>query len=93
MSGVSGVTEAEEPRALLTKLAHDLHEICQPLTALQCRLEIEQMEREGEVPSDDDRTNRTLADCVRECERMNEHVSTMRMSIRRALDERQEGHQ
>ncbi len=76
--------------SLLTRLAHSLHEICQPLTALQCRIEIEQMEREG---AETDRVDTTLAECLRECERLNERVNTMRTLVRSALSAEQGGHQ
>lgn len=75
----------------MSRLAHDLHEICQPLTALQCRLEIEQMERVGSAPESAGRTDRVLAECLRECGRLNDRVGTMRTLIKRALMEEREG--
>lgn len=88
-----GGVEAESG-SLLTRLAHHLHEICQPLTALQCRIEIEQMEREG---GEADRVDTTLAECLRECGRLNERVNTMRTLVRSALQSERtnerEGHQ
>lgn len=88
---MSAAAEAEAEQGLLLSLAHSLHEICQPLTALQCRLEIEQMEREGTVPEGDDRTGRSLEECLRECGRLNDRVSLMRSLVRRALQEEREG--
>lgn len=35
-----GVCEQNQTREVLDKIGHALHELCQPLTTLQCRLEI-----------------------------------------------------
>ena len=95
MSAASSEGGAEaESGSLSTRLAHHLHEICQPLTALQCRIEIAQMEREGMKAGSVDQT---LAECLRECERLNERVNTMRTLVRSALQSERtnerEGHQ
>ncbi len=90
---MSSAPDEADSGELLTQLAHSLHEICQPLTALQCRLEIEQMERDGAERKDPKRTERTLADCLRECERLNTRVTTMRTLVRQAMTQEREGHQ
>jgi signal transduction histidine kinase len=60
---------------VMAELAERLHDLCQPLTALQCRLEIAGMQ--GEAIG-------TARDCMGECERMNRLVKSMRELVRRA---------
>ncbi len=87
---MTGASRKEDAGSLLMRLAHHLHEVCQPLTALQCRLEIEQMEREGVEAGSVDKT---LAECLRECDRLNERVNAMRTLVRVALDDERKGQQ
>ena len=83
---------AGDESSLIAQIAHALHDVCQPLTALQCRLEIDQMEGEmGEVEDAASRERR-VADCLRECERLNGLVLVMRALVHRALAAEQQGH-
>jgi signal transduction histidine kinase len=81
------VTGEPDPEAgaelwqLFEQVAHLLHDLCQPLTALQCRLEIDQLEHEGQAPSSRDQT---MTDCVRQCARMNETIQSLRSLVRQA---------
>jgi hypothetical protein len=70
----------ERERAM-TAIAEALHDMCQPLTALHCRLEIAQM-NEGAVASSGGTA--VWTDCLRECDRLIEAVVTMRNLVRQA---------
>ena len=84
MAGAAGVSEGEG--TMLAQIAHSLHEMCQPLTVLQCRLEIDLMEADLEPG-----VKQTAAGCLRECERLNDRVSTMRALLQQALKEERRG--
>jgi hypothetical protein len=76
---------AETEGDLLTRIAKALHEMCQPLTVLQCRLEIDLMESDLGTS-----VTQTAADCLRECDRLNASVANMRTLLQRAMmDERE----
>jgi hypothetical protein len=73
-----------------------LHAMCQPLTALQCQLELGQMNEDaahraallngkGALW-----TERLFEECLRECVRMNTIVITMRTLIQKQLSREQE---
>jgi hypothetical protein len=49
-----------------------LHDLCQPLTILQCKLEL------GLLKGDQEAANAALRDGLRECTRLNVAVNTMR---------------
>jgi hypothetical protein len=71
----------EERERLLAALAETLHDMCQPLTALYCRLEIGQ---QGERSSAPEGGSPMWMECLRECERLTQSVSMMRTLIRQA---------
>jgi signal transduction histidine kinase len=70
---------AERPSGLLAQIADRLHDLCQPLTALQCRLEIVQMERRP-----DGAVFTGYLQCLEECRRMNLLMASMRELVQRA---------
>ena len=73
--------------SLLAQVADVLHEMCQPLTVLQCRLEIDLME--ADLGSG---VTRTAAECLLECDRLSMSIATMRTLLQRAmLEEREQG--
>jgi len=57
---------------LVAEMAEVLHDLCQPLTALQCRLELEQMQGSA---------NAAWGECLRECGRLNVAVAAMRALV------------
>jgi len=59
-------------------IAEQLHDLCQPLTALQCRLEIGHMQA-NRCASGCDAT--VWADCLRECRRLNLSVAKMQALV------------
>jgi hypothetical protein len=73
-------TDAERDR-VMTEIAEALHDMCQPLTALHCRLQIAQMNEAADAPSGG---SAIWTDCLRECERLTESVVNMRNVIRQA---------
>ncbi len=80
------MTQAIESEGdLLTRAARALHEMCQPLTVLQCRLEIDLMEADLGTS-----VTQTVADCLRECDRLNASVFAMRTLLQGAMAEEQE---
>jgi signal transduction histidine kinase len=62
-----------------------LHDFCQPLTVLQCKLEM------GLLKGGEEATHAAVIDGLRECKRLNAVVTTMRDLMRRRamLDETQ----
>jgi hypothetical protein len=63
----------------MEKINHALHDLCQPLTTLQCRLEIAQMTGTPEDYRD------AVVLGLAECDRMIEGVGLMREIVRSAL--------
>jgi signal transduction histidine kinase len=57
---------------LVREMAHDLHELCQPLTALQCRLELARMMGDAGLLLE------TVEDSLTETRRMFSTVGRMR---------------
>jgi hypothetical protein len=53
-----------------------LHDLCQPLTALECCLYIGTMENQGEPPTEAD-MRATIAAALTECERLMARVRAM----------------
>lgn len=70
---------------LLAQIAEMLHAMCQPLTALQCRLELAQVAMGS--PGETERAAEVWADCLRECGRLNTLVTVMRERIQQARRE------
>jgi hypothetical protein len=58
-------------------LSEALHDMCQPLTALQCMLEIGQLKSTSGEPD-------VWAECLRECARLNEIVHAMHSLVQKA---------
>lgn len=92
MSFVSG--KADRVKAM-DEIAHALHAMCQPLTALQCQLELGQINEDvagraavlyGKSPL---WAERIFEQCLHECVRLNEIVIAMRAMVQRALLEEQ----
>ena len=67
-TGQAGVT---------AQISERLHDLCQPLTALQCRLEIAQMQANAQARVQGEVVE-WVSDCLRECERMNVLVTAMK---------------
>jgi len=70
--------DKERDRAMI-EIAAALHDMCQPLTALHCRLEIAQRDTEAATING---SSAIWADCLRQCDRLTESVVTMRNLIR-----------
>jgi signal transduction histidine kinase len=71
----------------MAQLAARLHDLCQPLTALQCRLELFQMQgAPGELFEG-------VSECLRECARMNQLTDSMRELVQRgeSMEEKRVG--
>ncbi|WP_213803368.1 hypothetical protein [Granulicella sp. dw_53] len=58
-----------------------LHELSQPLTVLQCRLELGLMDGSGKA------THEAVEHALLECRRVNAAVSTMRELVRQGLEQ------
>ena len=54
-----------------------LHDLCQPLTVLQCKLEL------GLLKGGEEATHAAVVDGLHECKRMNAVVKTMRELVQR----------
>ncbi len=67
----------------MAEFGEHLHGICQPLTALQCRLEICEMNRQP------DEIHTAIAEALRECHRLSERVRAMQTAWRDAMTETQ----
>jgi hypothetical protein len=72
--------ETERDR-VMTEIAQALHDMCQPLTALHCMLEIAQRDTEAAALNG---SSAVWTDCVWQCDRLTESVVTMRNLIRQA---------
>ena len=68
-------------REQVQELSVMLHDLCQPLTALQCRLELAEMEGEEES------MRRAIADSLTEYERLNGIAMWMRQQFREAMQD------
>lgn len=62
-------------RQLLHRLHHELHDLCQPLTALQCRLEV------GRLQGDEAAMQEALTGGLEEAGRLFEVVARMRNTL------------
>jgi hypothetical protein len=71
---------AGERARLMNEIAEVLHDLCQPLTALQCRLEIGQINETATVQG----STTVWMDCLQECARLNNAVVTMRDLVQQA---------
>jgi hypothetical protein len=60
---------------LVERIDVALHDLCQPLTVLQCRLAI------GELIGEPDAMRETIREALRECDRLNQAVGTMRTML------------
>ena len=69
----------------LAELGDKLHDLCQPLTALQCRLEIGMLHGRPET------MRATIEEALHECERMNNRVHAMQNLLRDRLEQQKEG--
>ena len=70
-----------EEETWITEIGRLLHGLCQPLTALNCRLELGLMEHEPEA------MQAAMTDSLRECERMNKTVYAMQFALRTAMEQ------
>lgn len=68
-------------RGAMREIAASLHDLCQPLTALQCRLEMGQMFGTTEAYAE------AISEALRESERLMVAVSAMRELVRRSLEQ------
>jgi hypothetical protein len=77
------VRERNSDEVGLDRISHALHDLCQPLTTLQCRLEIAQMTGTPEDYRD------AVVLGLAECDRLIEGVGAMREIVRsaRSVDE------
>jgi signal transduction histidine kinase len=77
-----GVLKAEEKtRIILRDLAESLHDMAQPLTALQCRLEI------GQLFGTAAALEEAVVEALRESERLFKAVAAMREMVRHASEQ------
>jgi hypothetical protein len=65
--------------AMFTGIEVALHDLCQPLTVLQCKLEL------GLLKGGEEATRVAMLDGLRECKRLNAVVITMRELIQNRL--------
>ena len=70
----------EKKHAYLEEQAKQLHDLCQPLTALQCRLEL------GRMCGDEQSLMEAVEGALVETERLVQSVETMRAQLLRELD-------
>jgi hypothetical protein len=63
----------------MSEIDDTLHDLCQPLTALQCRLELGGIEGEGAAKQT------AIEEALRECRRVNERVHAMQSVLRSAM--------
>ena len=83
LTAVAGNDALEEPREDdLRVIAEALHDLCQPLTALQCRLEI------GQLMGTPAGFQEAVAEGLRECSRLLQGVNEMRNLVRNAMERR-----
>jgi signal transduction histidine kinase len=61
---------------MFTGMEEALHDLCQPLTVLQCKLEI------GLLRGGEEAAHKAVLDGLRECKRLNAAVTTMRDLMR-----------
>jgi signal transduction histidine kinase len=66
---------------VMRRIAEALHDMCQPLTALQCRLEIGQIHGTAEAYEE------AVTEALRESERLLVSVTAMRELVRQTLEE------
>jgi len=69
----------EEKQAFLEELEKELHDLCQPLTALQCRLEL------GQMCADEQSLMEAVEGALIETERLFQSVESMRARLLREL--------
>ena len=87
-------TKSQRLRAL-EEIADALHAMCQPLTALQCQLELGQMNEDATRTAallngkSAVWTERLFEGCMRECIRLNTIVVAMRAIVLRTTEEEQ----
>jgi hypothetical protein len=65
---------------VLDEIAQALHDMCQPLTVLLCRLEIGQIQQTAKS----NESTSVWTDCTAECVRLSKSVSTMQNLVRQA---------
>jgi hypothetical protein len=64
---------------LVERMDVALHGLCQPLTVLQCRLAM------GELNGDPDAMRDAIRDALVECSRLNKTVGTMRTMLQESM--------
>jgi len=69
----------EKKQGFLEELEKELHDLCQPLTALQCRLEL------GQMSADEQSLMETVEGALIETERLFQGVESMRARLLREL--------
>lgn len=68
--------DAHGAEEMITGIEVALHDFCQPLTVLQCKLEM------GLLKGGEEATHAAVIDGLRECKRLNAVVTTMRELVR-----------
>jgi len=69
----------EKKQGFLEELEKELHDLCQPLTALQCRLEL------GQMCADEQSLMEAVEGALIETERLFQSVESMRARLLREL--------
>ena len=69
-------TSPSEHDTELQRLSGALHDLCQPLTTLQCRLEMAQM-----MNTEEDYREAVVV-ALKECERLSDSITEMRNALR-----------
>jgi hypothetical protein len=75
------VTQETGSTDLVERIDVALHGLCQPLTVLQCRLAM------GELIGEPDAMREAIREGLRECERLNRTVGTMREMLQQVSRE------
>ena len=78
--GVLGQT-MEQRGEIQVWMQEELHDLCQPLTALQCRLALATMTRKKDHESELKELRATVTESLVECERLIGHVRRMQHGI------------
>jgi hypothetical protein len=64
---------------LVERIDRALHNLCQPLTVMQCRLAM------GDLLGEPDAMREAIREGLQECARMNQTVGTMRAMLQQAM--------
>ena len=72
--------QTQVPEEMFAGMEVALHDLCQPLTVLQCKLEL------GLLKGGEEAVHEAVRDGLRECKRLNAAVMTLRQIFQRGLE-------